>query len=297
MIPLVPAETQANNTNNCHIHVVTPTPDESDDSLNNPLGSVSNDGSCVDPKSLTLNMTIDVLKEISRRRAANSHSIAARVIAETTGFPSSRNSKRNNGLSSRVPDAVTGASKLNDTAPAPSISLMETSDTAAASAAALLSMETLKDMSTRRARQCKEIAARILAQGRREKHSLENNRFPCPAKKMGPAHNRDTAFFSIPLQSPHGMPLICSHAMCCKGRVKFVYCYYCNQPVSRMKFDERHAHPEQLLMALSDTTAMTTLKEEDATGDSTSSETQKSTSSDDCEVDPVHESKVNNGMP
>ena len=76
-------------------------------------------------------------------------------------------------------------------------------------------------------------------------------KFPCPAKKMGPAHNRATAYFIIPPNSPHGMPLICSHALCRRGRLKFVYCKYCRQPVSRMKFDERHAHPEQVLLALS----------------------------------------------
>lgn len=262
---------QANN--HCRIPVVTPKPDETDEILNMHVHSMPNGVVSVLPKSSTPIQSIEILMELSKRRAAKSHAIAARIIAETTGFHSSRYSKRSSGNISQTQSAVADATKLYDKMPASSLRLEDTS-----SPAGMLSMETLKDMSTRRAQQCKDIAARILAQGRKEKPSHENNCFPCPAKKMGPGHNRSTAFFSIPAGSPHGMPLICSHAVCCKGRLKFVYCYYCNQPVSRMKFDERHAHPEQLLMALADPT--TTTKDMVADGDDRKCEAQESTPSD-----------------
>jgi hypothetical protein len=45
-----------------------------------------------------------------------------------------------------------------------------------------------------------------------------------------------------------------------------------------MKFDERHAHPEQLLMALADPT--TTTKDMIADGDERKCEAQESTPSD-----------------
>jgi hypothetical protein len=170
-------------------------------------------------------LSIEALKDMSMRRAAKSHAIAARIIAEGGG-PSARSKARARDKPKSVPP----------------------------SSFPLLSIETLKDMSSQRAKESKDIAARILAEDKEKQKSPENNHFPCPAKKMGPAHNRNTAFFSIPLGSLHGMPLMCSHALCRKGRLKFVYCKYCNQPVSRMKFDERHAHPEQLLMAFADNT-------------------------------------------
>ena len=179
----------------------------------------------------TPTLTIEALKDLSKRRAAKSHAIAARIIAESGG-----RSPPNKTREREKTDPVV----LACSPPMP-----------------LLTMETLKDMSTRRARESQDIAARILAEDKarqQSKSSPENNMFPCPAKKMGPAHNRNTALFAIPLGSPHGMPLLCSHALCRKGRLKFVYCRYCHQPVSRMKFDERHAHPEQLLMAFADTT-------------------------------------------
>jgi hypothetical protein len=163
-------------------------------------------------------LSIEALKDLSKQRAAKSHAIAARIIAESGAHRKTRVKPRN------VPPP-----------PLP-----------------LLSMEDLKDMSSKRARESKDIAARILAEDKEKQQSPEDNRYPCPAKKMGPAHNKNTAHFSVPPKSPHGMPLICSHALCRKGRLKFVYCKYCNQPVSRMKFDDRHAHPEQLLMAFAD---------------------------------------------
>jgi hypothetical protein len=163
-------------------------------------------------------LSIEALKDLSKQRAAKSHAIAARIIAESGAHRKTRVKPRN--------------------VPAPSLPL--------------LSMEALKDMSSKRARESKDIAARILAEDKEKQQSPEDNRYPCPAKKMGPAHNKNTAHFNVPPKSPHGMPLICSHALCRKGRLKFVYCKYCNQPVSRMKFDDRHAHPEQLLMAFAD---------------------------------------------
>jgi hypothetical protein len=268
--PVVPTRTQVNN--NCRIPVVTPKPDENDEMLNMHVAFMPKGDSSVVPKSSTPIQSIEILMELSKRRAAKSHAIAARILAETSGFHSSRNSKRSIGNVTQVQISVADASKLYDNVPASPLRLVESSSTAG-----MLSMETLKDMSTRRAQQCKDIAARILAQGQKEKPSHENNRFPCPAKKMGPAHNRVTAFFSIPAGSPHGMPLICSHAVCCKGRLKFVFCFYCNQPVSRMKFDERHAHPEQLLMALADPTTTTTTKDVFVDGDGRNCEAHAST--------------------
>jgi hypothetical protein len=101
-----------------------------------------------------------------------------------------------------------------------------------------------------------KIAAKILDESKKAEQLLmtdrAHDRYPCPAKKMGPSHNRTTAYLKILPNTPHGMPLLCSHALCRKGRLKFVFCQYCNQPVSRMKFEQRHAHPEHLLLALSD---------------------------------------------
>jgi hypothetical protein len=117
----------------------------------------------------------------------------------------------------------------------------------------LFSIEELKALSSDRARQSREIAARIIAEDiARKNPNRISHRFPCPAKKMGVGHNKHTAFFDIPPESNHGMPLECSHALCRKGRLKFVYCKYCNQPVSRMKFEERHSHPEHLLLNFAD---------------------------------------------
>ena len=61
-----------------------------------------------------------------------------------------------------------------------------------------------------------------------------------------------------------------------------------------MKFDERHAHPEQLLMALADTTAIVKATKEDAHGDGTRGETQKVTSSDvdDVVIDPANLNQI-----
>lgn len=58
---------------------------------------------------------------------------------------------------------------------------------------------------------------------------------------------------------------------------------YCKAAVSRMKFDERHAHPEQLLLAFADK-----VKKPDHAGDSSSSSstiTSSSSSSGDEEGD------------
>ena len=118
--------------------------------------------------------------------------------------------------------------------------------------AQLLSMNTLKEMSRKRARERDEIAAKIMAEGQNKKCALtpsNNSVHSCPAKKMDISHNRNNAYFVIKPDTNHGTALVCSHALCRMGRTKFVYCKFCEMPVSRMKFDERHAHPEQLLLA------------------------------------------------
>lgn len=144
-------------------------------------------------------LSMEALKALSKKRAQRSGAIAARILAETT----------------REPARLVVSQQ-------PLLQRQQRS-----SPPQYLSIQTLKDMSTKRARASKDIAARIMAQHQAVSTKCcdyTTTRFPCPAKKMGPAHNKTTAYFDIPPNSAHGMPLICSHALCRKGRLKFVYC-------------------------------------------------------------------------
>mmetsp|Transcript_14157 Transcript_14157/g.16244 ORF Transcript_14157/g.16244 Transcript_14157/m.16244 type:complete len:322 (+) Transcript_14157:67-1032(+) len=175
-------------------------------------------------------LTIEELKDLSKKRAAKSQSIEACIMAE----PSSHASRFRN-VKNKKPKQQAQPFMLPPLPPH------------------LMSIETLKGISIERSRLSKEIAARIIAEDTKDLSvTPEGNRYPCPAQKMGPAHNKNTAFFHIPTEKSkqHGLPLICSHALCRKRRLKFVFCKYCNAPVSRMKFEERHAHPEHILLAL-----------------------------------------------
>lgn len=151
-------------------------------------------------------LSMEALKALSKKRAQRSGAIAARILAESRGPARFLSSPPQQQQQQQPPPT-----KQRRSSPPP------------------LSIQTLKDMSTKRARASKDIAARIMAQHQTATVTCcdySMTRFPCPAKKMGPAHNKTTAYFDIPPNSAHGMPLICSHALCRKGRLKFVYCTY-----------------------------------------------------------------------
>jgi len=68
---------------------------------------------------------------------------------------------------------------------------------------------------------------------------------PCRARAMPMDHSSNTAFFEIPPGIRHGTELICSYPSCRNGGVKFLYCLYCDAPVSRRTFKTQHAHQDQ----------------------------------------------------
>lgn len=51
-----------------------------------------------------------------------------------------------------------------------------------------------------------------------------------------------TAYFAIPEGTPHGSDLICSHQFCREQGVKFQFCAYCQCPVAKRNFRNRHLH-------------------------------------------------------
>jgi len=66
--------------------------------------------------------------------------------------------------------------------------------------------------------------------------------FPCRARRMGPTHTFQTAYFRISPETPHGSDLFCSHLECREEGVKFRYCKYCRIPVAKRNFRNRHSH-------------------------------------------------------
>ena len=55
---------------------------------------------------------------------------------------------------------------------------------------------------------------------------------------------RQTAYFIIPSGIKHGDGLQCSHALCKKKGIRFVYCTFCGIPVARVNFSTRHRHDQ-----------------------------------------------------
>jgi hypothetical protein len=60
-------------------------------------------------------------------------------------------------------------------------------------------------------------------------------RIPCRARSLSENHNNDTAYFEIPRNAPHGMPLQCSHEECMLSGRRFRYCE--GKEVISSKFD------------------------------------------------------------
>ena len=46
----------------------------------------------------------------------------------------------------------------------------------------------------------------------------------CQARGLSQDHNANTAFIDIPVDAPHGLLLVCSHAECVKSHRRFRYC-------------------------------------------------------------------------
>jgi len=65
---------------------------------------------------------------------------------------------------------------------------------------------------------------------------------PCRARGMTLDHNAKTAYFSIPDGTEHGQDLVCSHQLCREQGVKFQFCAFCQCPVAKRNFRNRHLH-------------------------------------------------------
>ena len=107
-----------------------------------------------------------------------------------------------------------------------------------------MSLDELKELAARRA-----LSRPFIAETIRNKQKYvypdHPHKVPCPARMMGPTHTFQNAFFVVPPTTPHGSELRCSHRFCRQNRIKFLYCTYCKAPVTRMKFDIRHAHKDK----------------------------------------------------
>jgi hypothetical protein len=53
-----------------------------------------------------------------------------------------------------------------------------------------------------------------------------------------------TAFFEVPANAAHGEELLCSHPRCRQGRIKFLLCKYCDEPVAKRSFRTNHDHKD-----------------------------------------------------
>jgi hypothetical protein len=53
-----------------------------------------------------------------------------------------------------------------------------------------------------------------------------------------------TAFFEVPVDAGHGEELVCSHPLCRQGRIKFLFCKYCDEPVAKRSFRINHDHKD-----------------------------------------------------
>lgn len=74
-------------------------------------------------------------------------------------------------------------------------------------------------------------------------------RLPCHARSVPPDHTEETAYFEIPPNVVHGMPLACSHPTCVRRaakRVRFRYCAVCYSVASSQNFHDRHSHSESI---------------------------------------------------
>lgn len=107
-----------------------------------------------------------------------------------------------------------------------------------------MSLDELKDLAARRA-----LSRPFIAETIRNKQKYvypdHPHKVPCPARMMGPTHTFQNAFFVVPPTTLHGSELRCSHRFCRQNRIKFLFCAYCKAPVTRMKFDIRHAHKDK----------------------------------------------------
>ncbi|KAG7369026.1 hypothetical protein IV203_031769 [Nitzschia inconspicua] len=65
---------------------------------------------------------------------------------------------------------------------------------------------------------------------------------PCRARGMPMDHNIHTAYFEIHKDTLHGGDLVCSYPACHNTGVRFLYCKYCNDAISRRGFKIKHAH-------------------------------------------------------
>jgi hypothetical protein len=107
-----------------------------------------------------------------------------------------------------------------------------------------MSLDELKELAAKRA-----LSRPFIAETIRNKQKYvypdHPHKVPCPARMMGPTHTYQNAFFIAPPSTPHGSELRCSHRFCRQNRIKFLYCGFCKTPVTRMKFDVRHAHQDK----------------------------------------------------
>jgi hypothetical protein len=58
-------------------------------------------------------------------------------------------------------------------------------------------------------------------------------------------YHLQTAYLVIKEGMQHGDPLLCTHDVCRKRGVRFLYCAYCDEPVAKGNFSTRHSHPGQ----------------------------------------------------
>lgn len=107
-----------------------------------------------------------------------------------------------------------------------------------------MTLDELKELAAKRALS-RPFVAETIRNKQRYVYPDHPHKVPCPARMMGPTHTHQNAFFVIPPTTPHGSELRCSHRYCRQNRIKFFYCNYCKMPVTRMKFDIRHAHKDK----------------------------------------------------
>jgi len=69
--------------------------------------------------------------------------------------------------------------------------------------------------------------------------------FPCRARGMPLDHNAKTAYFELLEAIEHGDDLKCAHPLCQGQGVKFQFCMYCDRPVAKRNFRNRHLHIDQ----------------------------------------------------
>jgi hypothetical protein len=104
-----------------------------------------------------------------------------------------------------------------------------------------MSLDELKELAAKRALS-RPFVAETIRNNQKYIYPDHPHKVPCPARMMGPTHTYQNAFFIVPPSTPHGSELRCSHRFCRQNRIKFLFCGFCKTPVTRMKFDVRHAH-------------------------------------------------------